>query len=572
MEVVSSALWTLFWPIAIAVLISVALWLLSSVVPMRPSASVGTARRLISRFPQPLIRAALVLIAVVIATVVGTYFLYAQMVSVSYRALYGAYCEADAVAGLLAQRSGSGGIGVVPAFNGCTQASQTGEERVLSREEVFYLLDRLGLRDPREKTTEDLFRAGEARTRNQPLATALVAPRIYVAGTPTSALTIRLASLLGSGKDIHDKSEPGADDSVCRTAGLAAVMAQQPYMDGKGEAAIGARLLTPTGARTVAELVGADRCVGDDGLAEKRLGRAFEATYPTFPWWPLLTRPTDRISDGGIVTIALNWARAKEPGAQAPPPAATSQRPPTPDERQAIMDFMRNIVSEASAVSAVREGRIAVNFFIGWERLAILVVSAFLVICILWQQAMRIIDERHLNTITVLVQRERDDPADLPRALGHLRGSLNRAIGRSAPREILDAALEMLDQHKLTGNVDRERLRRAAEHEMRILDRSRFFFLAGLPLLPTIGFVGTVRSLIEALAVADNIPRARDAVAQVAAVSDVTATLSLCFSTTFMALTALLLFAPLDLWQSMRERQMIEETERLLDDALLARL
>src|SRR5262249_36972715 len=102
----------------------------------------------------------------------------------------------------------------------------------------------------------------------------------------------------------------------------------------------------------------------------------------------------------------------------------------------------------------------------------------------------------------------------------------------------------------------------------RISDRGRFFFLAGLPLLPTIGFIGTVHSLIEALSLADNIPRARDAVDQVTAVGGVTSTLSLCFSTTFMALTALLIFAPLDLWQATSERRIVEETVRLLDRGL----
>ena len=201
--------------------------------------------------------------------------------------------------------------------------------------------------------------------------------------------------------------------------------------------------------------------------------------------------------------------------------------------------------------------------------LAILVVSTFLALCLLWQQAMNILAERDFRYIRDIMDIADGDGQLVVPALKRLRRIRYRHVGRSAPQEVMVAALEVAEQLRTgDGVVDFGRVRRVAEHEMRIAERRRFFFLAGLPLLPTIGFIGTVHSLIEALAIADNIPRARNAVDQVAAVSEVTATLSLCFSTTFMALCALLVFAPLDLWQSAGERRLIEETERLLDPGL----
>jgi hypothetical protein len=368
-------------------------------------------------------------------------------------------------------------------------------------------------------------------------------------------------------------------------------MAQQPFTHKTGgdnqwtTDAIGRHLLTPMGVRTMWDLVNLNEpdqaksechCLDNDGLAAYGLGSNFLGiARGGFPWqvivikrgvrWPLIARVDNPVTDGEIVSIALGWAHWTEKSTISPKPL--------------VLNFMRNMVSEVSAAPQVRGARIAVNFFVGVERLAILVVSTFLVFCLLWQQWKGIRDSRDLRYIreVIDVSRSRDPSVGtrevlLVKSLNTLRRLLYRDAGRSGPREVLDAALEMVAQKKKHGSVDHDRLRRASEHELRIVDRNRFFFLVGLPLLPTIGFIGTVHSLIEALAIADNIPRARDAVDQVAAVSGVTATLSLCFSTTFMALTALLVFAPLDLWQNAHERRMIEETERLLDDSLLARL
>lgn len=528
-----------------------------------------------------------IVFGVLLSYIVGAKWLYSSMVDASYSSLYIAYCEADAVSKVLSKRPSATNFAASPTLDGCKapakqqppglsnataeRASSKPENakpdqvkskppRGLSREDVFHLLDSLGLRDNREKTVADLFDNGQP-TQNRQLATWLISPDVYYLGMPTTALIVKLAALLGSGFDIGKKNESqtGATDFVCRTAGLAAVMSQQPLAFDLKNRTIGQLLLENVTIPTVRELLGTlvssaktpSTCAGDDTLAQYGLGREFSAQTGKLLAPPIMARARERVNDAEVVNIALAWSRWPDP---------PSIRDP------AILAFMRSIASEISGVHSVRDARIATNFFVGEERVAILIVTVFLALCLLWQQGINVVNVRDLRLIRAIQDRIGDDPVRIEGAFNVLKEKLYRSVGRSAPRQILEAALEVRRQQQANKqNVDYDRVHRAAEHEIRILERSRFFFLAGLPLLPTIGFIGTVRSLIEALAVADNIPRARDAVDQVNSVLDVTSTLSLCFSTTFMALTALLIFAPLDLWQATAQKRIIEEAERQLD-------
>lgn len=513
------------------------------------------------------------LIALLISLAVAIYFLYVPMVSETYRKLYDAYCRSDAVTEILSRQAGPRNfLAEKTSYNACITSSTNGE--AIGPKDVFFLLKSLGLLDAKEKSVSDLYPAGgAASTRNGQLAALLVRSDMYLPGMPTTELLIRLAGDLGAGFDTAGKKASPAPVSnlSCRVAGLSAIAAQQPYLeeeqppnpDRPPPRSLGRIVLAPNQIRPMIDGLSPpgspDRtevCYGDEELAKHRLGSNYRARA-SGAIWPLLEKPADRLNDAEIVSVALAWSGWDAKDAEE-----------ETDQQTAVVNFMRTISSEAGSAAQVRDARIGVNFFIGWERLAILVVAMFLGLCLLWQQAMNIFDIQHLRKIkeVMAAAKEANIPPALP--LKILAALLYRRIGRSAPREIMMAAVEVAEQQSANSDVDYDRVRRVAEHEMKIVDRSRFFFLAGLPLLPTIGFIGTVRSLIEALALAENIPRARDAISQVTAVSDVTSTLSLCFSTTFMALSALLVFAPLDLWQATRERQVIEETERLLDPGL----
>jgi hypothetical protein len=516
--------------------------------------------------------------ALLLSVIVAVYFLYVPMVSETYRRLYLAHCQSDAVTRVLSQQSGSRNFTAESrSYDACKPFEDKDPPKPLARKDVFFLLQSLGLLDSKEKSASDLYTTtGVGSTRNGLIAALLVRPDVYLPGMPTSELLVRLAGRLKANFDVPPAGASTEVNSslACRVAGLSAIAAQQPYLEmplGAHEGGVeqsqprslGRTVLGSAGVRPLIDVLSPpgspDRkevCYGDDELTQHHLGADYRARA-SGKIWPLLEKPNDRLNDAEIVSVALGWANWK-----------ASDFDNETAQQAAVIAFMRAIASEAGSAPEVRDARIGVNFFIGWERLAILIVTVFLGLCLLWQQAMNILDIRHLRKINDVMEAaaETNMPPALP--LKILAAMLNRRVGRSAPREIMVAAVEVAEQQSSNKTVDYDRVRRVAEHELKIVDRSRFFFLAGLPLLPTIGFVGTVRSLIEALALADNIPRARDAISQVTAVSDVTSTLSLCFSTTFMALSALLVFAPLDLWQATRERQVIEESERLLDPGL----
>ena len=183
---------------------------------------------------------------------------------------------------------------------------------------------------------------------------------------------------------------------------------------------------------------------------------------------PLIEQP-DRVNDAEIVNVALAWGSWKP----MDPPGASAQ---------AVIAFMRSISSQASGSPLVRDARIGANFFVGWERMAILVVAVFLTHCLLWQQAKNIHNVYDLTYMERISERAKDNAGLMIAALTILQRSLYRHVGRSAPREILAAAMNVLQRGGGLKSVDYERIHRASEQELRRIDRNRFFFLAGLPL------------------------------------------------------------------------------------------
>lgn len=592
MHTVSAALGVLILPALMVLLISLGLWVFSARLDTlvrrekRVSHAVSIAKKIADKEPldegiarslgaalEPetivghrpaasrarawLMNGLAILVGGVASLLLGIWVLYVPMVSTTYQRLYSAYCKADAVAEVLSRRVGVVSY-VTPGSDGCKGEART-TPKPLTKNDVFFLIDSLGLRDAKERSVDDLFPSVTPKNKNGLLAALLIRDDVYTLGTSTTELSIRLAGKLRAGGDVvtsADASAPGY--VVCRTAGLSAIAAQQPYLGDNGETALGRRVLQPDKVITLFDALktkdSKTECYGNTQLGDHNLGPVYRARWSS--GWPLLERPADRLNDAELVSVALGWSDW-----------TNSANDTLTDQQAAVIGFLRAINSEVTSTLEVRDARIGVNFFVGWERLAILTIISFLALCLLWKQAINMLDVRHLQMIRDTIAYAGEAGVAPALALSVL-GRLYRSVGRSAPREIMYAALEVEQQLRAGGHVDYDRVHRVAEHELKIVERNRFFFLAALPLLPTIGFIGTVRSLIEALALADNIPRARDAIAQVTAVSDVTSTLSLCFSTTFMALTALLVLAPLDLWQSTGERKVIEEAERLLDPGL----
>lgn len=87
---------------------------------------------------------------------------------------------------------------------------------------------------------------------------------------------------------------------------------------------------------------------------------------------------------------------------------------------------------------------------------------------------------------------------------------------------------------------------------------SRWFISAGGKLLPAIGFIGTVRGIMDALGDADTIVRATTQTDQAAAVTEVAGILGISFTTTFVALLLSMIITVIDDYQTKEEREVLE--------------
>jgi flagellar motor component MotA len=116
--------------------------------------------------------------------------------------------------------------------------------------------------------------------------------------------------------------------------------------------------------------------------------------------------------------------------------------------------------------------------------------------------------------------------------------------------------------------ADERFIETVSDGERRKLDRSRLVFDAILPTFPAIGFVGTVSSLLLAMSQADRIVSTEEFLAKGIAAARVTDILSLCFSTTLMALLCVLLFSPLSLVQAAQEQRLVDDVEEAVQTVL----
>lgn len=101
----------------------------------------------------------------------------------------------------------------------------------------------------------------------------------------------------------------------------------------------------------------------------------------------------------------------------------------------------------------------------------------------------------------------------------------------------------------------------AAEYDRRAFTlrsrsaNSRWMVTQGARILPAVGFIGTVRGIMDALGSADTIVRATDSVSQAAAVTEVAGILGISFTTTFVALVLGIAVGWVDAYQAKEERE-----------------
>jgi len=236
------------------------------------------------------------------------------------------------------------------------------------------------------------------------------------------------------------------------------------------------------------------------------------------------------------------------------------------------------LLLEIKGSEKVREARIWVNGIIGWERWLVLVAAMWFASVFLWRDIMDLPHLAHSHLIAATLKRAQGSREERLADAESLSHALERPTKgaepevKTVPTTILLAAcreMKSIDGPRSQHIGDRALIETICNGLRRELEHSRVFFEVMLPLFPTIGFIGTVRSLLIAMSRADRIVSTLDVTAKGIAASEVTSILSLCFSTTFMALMCVLVFSPLALLQRSREDSLVDRTELAVQENLL---
>jgi hypothetical protein len=282
-------------------------------------------------------------------------------------------------------------------------------------------------------------------------------------------------------------------------------------------------------------------------------------------------RPTDLSSYQIIREASGKWPYAK------------------PSTIEARDQFIARLITEVRGTDDVRAARRWVNGVIGPERLAVIVCAIWFATIFLIRDFLLIphilhsgLVKRHLDAYSAKYRRGLPPASNRAEFAASLWWNVTQGRTDIAPsdnvvspidervrintistRILRSAVLEMQSlsnqQRPLQG--DPNYIETVAFGERQDVEHSRMFFDAMLPTFPAIGFIGTVSSLLVAMSKADRIVSTLDPSAKGLAAGQVTDILSLCFSTTFMALLCVLIFSPLVLAQRSREDQIIDETE-----------
>ena len=97
-----------------------------------------------------------------------------------------------------------------------------------------------------------------------------------------------------------------------------------------------------------------------------------------------------------------------------------------------------------------------------------------------------------------------------------------------------------------------------AEREREALNRGRVLLQWGLATIPAIGFIGTVRGILEALAKTGDVVWANDRLERAEAIAGLAGELGLAFSTTFFALLASIIFGLIVILARVREGRCLD--------------
>lgn len=241
-----------------------------------------------------------------------------------------------------------------------------------------------------------------------------------------------------------------------------------------------------------------------------------------------------------------------------------------------LVRFQRALLKALETSADVKEARQALDFWVGYEQFALVCLALF-VAALLFAQWLRDLPNIAAKTLVALTVK-RAIPGNQVVATDRLRlakaarqaidarfGNNSSAANSLIPVALLDTAILELEGTVGPGTPV-ETLEAWSRQLTEAVEDSRWLFGWCLSALPAIGFLGTVRGILNALGDADAVSSAQDKAAQAIAIGNVSGSLSLAFSTTLIALVAVLILSLLDQWQAYVSRRVVEDTELLLTE------
>lgn len=537
-----------------------------------------------------------------LGTVVGL-AVYTDRTNAFYRNLSDAYCRADVLTDVFSAETAVQWPPLRDEFRTSPNPSRVVNPPATGRltlKQVYVLLRHYNLQDPDDPSEEAFLKsATEGSTnRNSKIASVVNNDNFkFSAGEPTIDLVLALAA--GYQGTTNNQDCPVESHVLQRTA-LVAALAQQPFqavipdanrlrtLNRKEDLALLAR--EPIGRALQRR---EDPAVTDEQI---QLRPGERKTIDCGPYlnnnltgmgnklglWSSFTfqRPEPELTSQELTQLALKWHVPSNQGA--------SQNSTLSDgQADAFLKFMSILLSEMRGTEVVRRERRFVNALIGYERCLVIMLAFVFGIFLFVRFVQRLPQEIHRSEIISKMADFREtwfdsggragaakrweEAQELRRRLinGYMSDQPVRHEARrkvtTIPLRILGAALDEMDlslKAQVPGaKVEDNFVETMCDGERRSLDGSRLVFDTLLPTFPAIGFVGTVTSLLIAMSEADRIVRTDEALARGVAAAQVTDILSLCFSTTLMALLCVLIFSPLSLMQASRERRLIDDTE-----------
>jgi biopolymer transport protein ExbB/TolQ len=299
------------------------------------------------------------------------------------------------------------------------------------------------------------------------------------------------------------------------------------------------------------------------------------AYFQVPPWGRVLSyatfSPPEPISDSQLLEALLTSYRLIDAGGFTWPGQSTANSGKKPDlsEKLAaeamLRTFFTSLLSEVRADPAVRRAQLWVTVIRGWEQAAMIILAVF----VAWLLRIRYREtERELDRLESIIPRIARRSADRDIEAG--RRAAAEAISRqteSSPERSrsLVTYLASIARNYASGGPHTERradeFRAVCDLEARSLFSSGWTIRTALALIPALGFLGTVRGILLALADIDSIVRAGSTFDQAAAVSQIGTSLGLAFATTAVALVLGLIFRVISDYQTAREEALVQDCE-----------